>query len=126
VANGTPGSPGGDDANTITASVNPVTGGSNTYAVTAVFSKPVLPQSVLAGITTPANWVVKNPSVAGSTIGILANFSADPATPSAVSFTATATTPAEVVVHGTSTLTYNGVAHDFAGNAMTVPATVTL
>jgi hypothetical protein len=103
-----------------------VTGGSNTYAVTAVFSKPVLPVGLGSGIATPANWVVKNPSVALSTIGILANFSADPATPSAVSFTATATTPPEVVVHGTSTLTYNGVAMDFAGNTMSVPATVTL
>jgi putative cell wall-binding protein len=126
VANGT----GTDDASLIgPVAAHLVMGGSNTYAVTAVFSKPVTPVGLGSGIATAANWVVANPSVGGASditgSPALGSFSADPATPSAVSFTATATSPTQVVVHGTSTLTFNGVAN-FARNVMTVPATVSL
>jgi hypothetical protein len=47
------------------------------------------------------------------------------AAPSVVELSATATTPAQAVVTGTTTVTFGGTAHDFGGNALTTPATVT-
>jgi putative cell wall-binding protein len=125
VANGT-GT--GDDASTVPlVAATLLGGGTTTYAVTAVLSKQVLPA---AALTTPASWTVSNPSVGATSnitgAGVIGNFSLNNAAgPSTVSFTATATTPAQVVVHGTSTLGYGPALTDFAGNSA-VPAVVTL
>jgi putative cell wall-binding protein len=47
------------------------------------------------------------------------------AAPSVVQLSVTATTAAQALVTGTTTLTFGGTAHDFGGNALTTPATIT-
>jgi hypothetical protein len=48
------------------------------------------------------------------------------AAPSVVELSVTATSPTQALVAGTTTVTFNGAATDFGGNALTSPATVTM
>jgi hypothetical protein len=92
--------------------------GTTTYAVSVILSKQVQPTNV----SNSANWTV------GSGVSLihaifLATTVNNNAVPSVVTPLFQATTPAQVIVHGTTTVNFTNLAPpvlDFAGNALAV------
>jgi putative cell wall-binding protein len=111
VANGTGNAGvGGNTATTAVAGV-PLAGGTTTFNISAVLSKPVVPS---AGLTNPGAWTV---SSGAGTVAVTPN---NLAQPSVITVTVVAGNAGQTVVPGTTTLSFNGAAAvvDFAGNAM--------
>jgi putative cell wall-binding protein len=109
VANGT--GAGAIGPTTTVVAGNPLVGGTTTTAMAVVLSKQVDPTNT--GV--PGNWTVSSGAFIGAPIAL--NVSS---APSALTIVFVSTTPAEVIVPGTTTLNFTGAApiSDFAGNVM--------
>jgi putative cell wall-binding protein len=103
-----------------------VTGGSSTSTVFVTFSASLVPPSgafpatIAGSVEDLAKYSVSTGAV------VTAAYPLDSwAGPSVVQLSVTATTAAQSLVTGTTTVTFGGTAHDFGGNALATPATVT-
>jgi len=115
VANGTGTA---DTATTGVAAAAPLVGGTSAYTIALVLSKQVVPSAL---ITTAANYTVS--TGAAVTAANVDNAAA----PGIVVLSVSAAAAANVITVGTSTVTVLGATamKDFAGNAATLPATIT-
>jgi hypothetical protein len=119
---------GSADFNTTVANTaaQTITGGTSTSAILVNLSAPVVPPPG-AYPATVANTVedLAKYSVSSGAVVTRAYPLDNWAAPSVVELSVTATSPAQALVTRTTTVTFNGAATDFGGNALTTPATVT-
>ena len=116
------------DLNTTVASTaaQAVAGGTSTSTVLVDFTSAMVPPAgAFPGAVSGTVEDLAKYSVSGGA-AVTAAYPLDSwAAPSAVLLSVTATTAGQALVRGTTTVTFGGTAHDFGGNALTTPATVT-
>ena len=103
-----------------------VAGGTSTSTVLVDFTSAMVPPAgAFPGAVSGTVEDLAKYSVSGGA-AVTAAYPLDSwAAPSAVLLSVTATTAGQALVRGTTTVTFGGTAHDFGGNALTTPATVT-
>jgi putative cell wall-binding protein len=116
------------DFNTTVASTaaQAIVGGTSTSTVLVNLSAPVDPPpgAYPATVTNSIEDLARYSVSSGASVTRAYPLD-DWAAPSVVDLSVTATTPAQALVTGTTTVTYGGAASGFGGNALATPATVT-
>ncbi|HZQ57942.1 MAG TPA: cell wall-binding repeat-containing protein [Acidimicrobiales bacterium] len=105
-----------------------VSGGAATSTVLVQFAAQVVPPAGAYGTVAPTGTVedVAKYAVSSGAIVTAAYPLDDWAAPSVIVLTVLATSPAQALVTGTTTVTFSGSATGFGGAALTTPATATL